>query len=207
MVIQARQQKAIVEARKGAADYVPHVSQDEVIRLIQAAEGAARTPRQGRRDGLLIATMFDGCLRVSEALQFTPSSLKHIATGWLGSFTGKGGKFGEVALSPSLVAQLQRYAYEGEVKPNERIFPFSRQQAHHIVKRAFDLTGIIKPDGVGFDHILRHSGAIARLAATGNPKALQDQLRHQSAKMTLRYLKTLSAKESLVIQQGVDFGW
>ena len=51
---------------------------------------------------------------------------------------------------------------------------------------------------------LRHSGAIARLEATGNPKALQDQLRHFSARMTLRYMKTLPAKRSLEISQGVD---
>jgi DNA invertase Pin-like site-specific DNA recombinase len=43
--------------------------------------------------------------------------------------------------------------------------------------------------------------------ATGNPKAVQDQLRHKEAKMTLRYLKTLSSLESLKIQQKVDFGW
>jgi integrase len=60
---------------------------------------------------------------------------------------------------------------------------------------------------VGTVHVLRHSGAIARLAATGNPKAVQDQLRHKEARMTLRYLKTLSAQESIKIQQGVDFGW
>lgn len=42
--------------------------------------------------------------------------------------------------------------------------------------------------------------------ADGNPKALQDQLRHQDARMTLEY-QTVSAKRSLEIQQGVDFGW
>ncbi len=31
--------------------------------------------------------------------------------------------------------------------------------------------------------------------------------RHKSALMTMRYLKTLSADESLKIQQAVDFGW
>ena len=41
----------------------------------------------------------------------------------------------------------------------------------------------------------------------GYPKAVQDQLRHKEARMTLRYLKTLSAQESIKIQQGVDFHW
>jgi integrase len=65
------------------------------------------------------------------------------------------------------------------------------------VDRAFEKAGIRKPEHVGTVHVLRHSGAIARLAATGNPKAVQDQLRHKEAQMTLRYLKTLSSLESL----------
>jgi integrase len=42
---------------------------------------------------------------------------------------------------------------------------------------------------------------------TGNPKALQDQLGHANAEMTIRYMKTLSKAETLKIQQGVDFKW
>ena len=50
-----------------------------------------------------------------------------------------------------------------------------------------------------------HSGAIEWLKQTGNPKAVQDQLRPKSPLMTMRYLKTLSADESLSIQQKVDY--
>ena len=89
-----------------------------------------------------------------------------------------------------------------------RIFPITRSRTFRIVQAAFDKAGIPRPerarDRVGAVHILRHSGAIARLQAMGNPKAVQDQLRHKSAAMTLRYLKTLSADESLRIQQKVE---
>jgi len=37
---------------------------------------------------------------------------------------------------------------------------------------------------------------MARLRETGNPQALQEQLGHTTAKMTLRYLKTLTADEA-----------
>jgi len=91
------------------------------------------------------------------------------------------------------------------------IFPISRSQCFRVVCDAFDKAGVRRPtrdnDRVGAVHILRHSGAIERLRQTGNPKALQDQLRHKSAQMTLRYLKTVSADESLKIQQGIDFHW
>lgn len=105
------------------------------------------------------------------------------------------------------MANLQSYAYRAELSPDLPFFPISRARVHQVMKEAFDAAGIVKPEHVGAVHVLRHSGAIARLEQTGNPKALQDQLRHQDTRITLKYLKTVSAKRSLEIQQGVDFGW
>ena len=127
--------------------------------------------------------------------------------GWSAWVTGKGGKRGEVALSISLVAQLQAFAYQTELVTDCPFFPVTRGRVHQIVRQAFEVVGINKPPHVGAIHVLRHSGAIARLEATGNPKSLQDQLRHADARMTLTYLKTVSAKRSLEIQKGVDFRW
>ena len=112
-----------------------------------------------------------------------------------------------MAVSASLVARLHQYAYQHSIAPGGRFFAFNKHRVWQIVNRAFELTGIPKPGHVGTVHVLRHSGALARLAQTGNPKALQDQLRHVDARMTIRYLKTLSAAESLRINQGVDFRW
>ena len=124
---------------------------------------------------------------------------------------GKGSKPGVVAISASIAAELQSYCYRAKIGESERIFPVSRSQAFRIVTQAFDKAGIPRPskerDHVGGVHILRHSGAIERLRLTGNPRATQSQLRHKSALMTMRYLKTLSADESLKIQQAVEFQW
>jgi len=121
---------------------------------------------------------------------------------------GKGTKPGKVAISASLAAELQSHCYRLKIVEKDRIFPISRSQCFRIVCDAFDHAGVRRPtravDRVGAVHILRHSGAIERLRQTGNPKALQDQLRHKSAQMTLRYLKTISADESLKIQQSVE---
>ncbi len=65
--------------------------------------------------------------------------------------------------------------------------------------------GVVKPDGVGTIHVLRHSGTLERLRVTRIPKAIQDQLRLSSARMTLRYMKTLVTEESLATNQAVDF--
>lgn len=197
---------AIRQSRNGETDFVPHLTIDEVQNLAHFARLAARTGK-GERDSLLITTIFDGCFRVSEALGLTPNSLIQSSDGWVARITGKGKKAGEVAISASLAAMLQSYAYRFSIKPDQGLFPINSSRVWQIVDRAFEHAGIQKLDNVGTVHVLRHSGAIARLARTRNPKALQDHLRHKEARMTLRYLKTLSSQESLKIQQEVDFQW
>ena len=206
MTLARRSLPAIRDAEMGAASFVPHVDLAAVLRLIAAVtEGH---PRTGERDGLLIALLFDACLRVSEAIRLRPRDLSRTsAGGWVATVTGKGNKTAQVALSASLVANLQSYAYRTQLPPDQSFFAISRARVHQIMQEAFETAGVAKPEHVGAVHVLRHSGAIARLEQTGNPKALQDQLRHQDARMTLRYLKTVSHKRSLEIQQGVDFGW
>jgi len=197
---------AIRKSQDTAADFVPHLRIEEVQQLAKEAEGAARAGK-GERDSLLIQTIFDGCFRVSEALRLTPETLVQTPDGWVTRITGKGNKVAEIAISSSLASKLLAYAYNKGIKREDPLFPVTSTRVWQIVDRAFQKAGIKKPEHVGTVHVLRHSGAIARLAATGNPKAVQDQLRHKEAKMTLRYLKTLSAQESLKIQQGVDFQW
>ena len=199
-------QLAIRGAEAGAADYVPHLSIDEVRAIANATTG-----RHAERDRLLIMLLFDACLRCSEALGVRPCDLERTDNGWLVRIVGKGSKPGVAAISTTLAGELRGYAYDHQISPGARLFPITRPRAFQIVTEAFNRAGITRPsrdrDKVGSVHILRHSGAIERLKQTGNPKAVQDQLRHKSVRMTLRYLKTLSADESLRIQQSVDFGW
>ena len=121
--------------------------------------------------------------------------------------TGKGNKYREAALSTSLVAHLHQFCYKWEIPQNGRIFQITKWRAHQVLQRAFERSGVQKPPHVGAVHVLRHSGALERLKDTGNPQALQDQLGHATAKMTLRYMKTLTAEESVRINQQVDFRW
>lgn len=202
------QVSAIQRAEAGAMDYVPHVSTGQVKLM---AIVAGQNSRHGERNALLIKFLFDGCLRVSEALGVRPLDLQRTPDGWTVRVLGKGSKPGVVAISASIAAELQSYCYRARIGEGEPIFPVSRSQAFRIVTEAFDKAGIPRPskerDHVGGVHILRHSGAIERLRLTGNPRATQSQLRHKSALMTMRYLKTLSTDESLKIQQGVDYQW
>ena len=111
---------------------------------------------------------------------------------------GKGRKPRTVACPPSLADRLGSYAYDNGLNPNDCFFPVSRVRAWQIVKQAAARAGI---DKRVYPHLFRHGDAIYRLRATGNPKALQDHLVHASVGMTMRYLATLQAEESLRIQR------
>ena len=188
--------------------YVPHLSLAQILELIQTVQALTDRPKDKERNKLLVQFLFDSCLRVSEALNLRPQDLQSSASGWfIRVFSLKKRSWDVAAISPSIAAQLQAYAYRHQVKPDAVFFPIDRTRVFQIMKEAFERSGITKPEGVGAVHILRHSGAIERLRQTGNPQSIQDQLRHSTLSMTMRYFKTLTKEESLQIQQGVDFQW
>ncbi len=184
-----------------AADYVPHLTKEDCLKV---AEAAARG-RYADRNRLLVYVLFDTCMRVSEVINLRRDHLKETQYGWMVEIPqGKGHKAGVAAISRNVMNYIHDYCFRYRVTVRDRIFPFTRQRAHQIVGAAMKEAGIRKPEHVGSVHVWRHSGALERLRLTGNPKAVQDQLRHSSARMTLRYLKTLGAQESLRINQQVD---
>jgi len=107
-----------------------------------------------------------------------------------------------VALSDRLADKLRSYAYQIEVRQDEKSFPINRQRAWQILKELSRKVGIVKRV---YPHLLRHSDVIERLRQTGNPKALQHHLGHSSPIMVMRYLFTLTQDDSLRIQQQVEF--
>ena len=161
---------------------------------------------KGMRDALLIQTLFDGALRVSEGLSLTPSDIVRTEGGYRLRVVGKTG-YREAACSVSLAERLGFYAYQAELPPGDRFFPINKHRVWQIVDAAARLAGLEKPPGVGTVHILRHSGAIERMRLSGNPRSVQDQLGHASPAMTMRYWRTLAAEESLQIQEAVEFAW
>jgi integrase len=188
-----------------ADDFVSHLSPGDVKLM---AVMAGKNPRHGERNAVLILTIFDGALRESEVLKVRPIDIKQMSDGYELHIYGKGSKPGIVAITAATAQQLTSYAYHAKIQEMDRIFKITRSQVFRIVQDAYKRAGIRQPsklnDRVGAVHVLRHSGALARLAASGNPKSVQAQLRHKSAAMTLRYMKTLTAKEGIAIQKGVN---
>ena len=154
------------------------------------------------RDKLLIMVLFQTGLRISEALALAPASIRNFEGKPAMEILGKGKKLRMVALPVNLKEKLESYAYRAKLEPRERFFDINRSRAWQILNEAREAAGLEKRV---FPHLLRHSDAIIRLRKTGNPKALQYHLGHNTPAMTLRYLSTLTQEDALRVQQEVRF--
>jgi integrase len=177
---------------------VPYLRPEEVSALLEGA----RKLRYGERNVLLIKVLYQCGLRISEALSLTPSHLTRFEGIPCLKVKGKGGKERLVHVPEALSSQLLAYAYQRGLKATDRFFNLNRKNAHKMLVKAAKLAGLTKRV---YPHLLRHSCAIERLRQTGNPKALQWHLGHNSMAMTMRYLATLTIEEALKIQAQVKF--
>jgi integrase len=177
---------------------VPYLRPEEVSALLEGA----RKLRYGERNVLLIKVLYQCGLRISEALSLTPSHLIRFEGIPCLRVKGKGGKERLVHVPETLSSQLLAYAYQRGLKATDRFFNLNRKNAHKMLVKAAKLAGLTKRV---YPHLLRHSCAIVRLRQTGNPKALQWHLGHNSMAMTMRYLATLTMEEALKIQAQVRF--
>lgn len=178
---------------------VAYLAQSEVKLLCETVQEG----RNGVRNSLLIKTLFQCALRISECLSLTPAHLQK----WDGrqpviEIIGKGNKRRMVSIPQRLVDQLRAFAFQERLTSHDRFFKINRSQAWRVITTAARKTGFTKRI---HPHLFRHSGSIERLKQTGNPKSLQMFLGHSSPQMTMRYLSTLSAEDSLAIEGQVEF--
>jgi len=174
---------------------VSYLTEEDISQLTQ---GCKR-----ERDQLLITLLYQTGLRISEALALTPASIRNFEGRPAMEIIGKGRKLRMVALPVNLKEKLESYAYRAGIEPRMRFFKINRFRAWQILDEARKAAGLEKRV---FPHLLRHSDAIIRLRKTGNPKALQYHLGHNTPAMTLRYLSTLTQEDALRVQQEVEFG-
>ena len=174
---------------------VSYLTEEDVRQLVEAC--------RKERDRLLITLLFQTGVRISEALALTPAAIRNFEGKPAMEIIGKGKKLRMVALPVNLREKLESYAYRAKIEPRMRFFDINRSRAWQILNETREAAGIEKRV---FPHLLRHSDAIIRLRKTGNPKALQYHLGHNSPAMTLRYLSTLTQEDALRVQQEVEFG-
>jgi len=173
---------------------VSYLTEEDIRQLVEAC--------RKERDRLLITLLFQTGVRISEALALTPAAIRNFEGKPAMEILGKGKKLRMVALPVNLKEKLESYAYRVKIEPRMRFFDINRSRAWQILNEVREAAGMEKRV---FPHLLRHSDAIIRLRKTGNPKALQYHLGHNSPAMTLRYLSTLTQEDALRVQQGVRF--
>jgi integrase len=179
---------------------VSFLLESEVYQLADAA----KTSRQGDRDELLIMLLFQGALRISEVLAFTPGDRVRVGDKYcLMIRHGKGDKPRVITIPGPLYMRMGNYICEHNIGPGDKFFTITRFRALQIVKEAGIKAGL--EHRRLYCHLMRHSGAIARLKRTGNLESLKQHLGHSDNKMTLRYLKTMQAIESLEVESKVEF--
>jgi len=191
--------RAVRVIRRG--DYtrpVSFITEAEVYRMADVA----KTMRDGERNELLILTMFQAALRVTETIRLRVRDKATVDNKHILLVQGKGNKPRLVAIPEKLSYHLGDYAQREGLKLGDRFFPVTRVRAWQIIKGAAGKAGI---DRRVYCHLLRHGGAIARLKRTGNPKSLQIHLGHADMKMTMRYLATMQVAESLETESEVQF--
>jgi len=193
--------KALVPARgyalSKASRIVPYLTTEEVYQIADTCQG-----RNGERDKLLILTLFQTGLRISEALSITPRKIGVYNGHPMLYIEGKGSKPRMVSCPAHLAYQLKSFCFDKKLGLDDRVFKINRSQAWRIVSQRARQAGIQKRV---FPHLFRHSDAIERLRQTGNPKSLQLHLGHSSMMATMRYLSTLQEEDSLRIEQQVVF--
>lgn len=173
---------------------VSYLTEEDIRQLVEACKK--------ERDRLLITLLFQTGVRISEALALTPAAIRNFEGKPAMEIIGKGKKLRMVALPVNLKEKLESYAYRVKIEPRMRFFDINRSRAWQILNEVREAAGMEKRV---FPHLLRHSDAIIRLRKTGNPKALQYHLGHNSPAMTLRYLSTLTQEDALRVQQEVRF--
>ncbi len=179
---------------------IGHITLDQIHQLLNTIDKRKYNLRNTQRDKILIESLVDSCLRISELLNVTPVDIKNQEIRVL----GKGSKYRTIAISKQMAQKLIMFAQLTRTPPDKRIFNISRQLVHNMIKRTFKESAIKKPDGVGHVHILRHTGAILFLEKSGDSHALLKKLGHTTFKMMYRYLSTRAELSSLETQKEVD---
>src|SRR6266849_1481978 len=191
----SRDPQAIALARLDRAALPQYLTREQVQKLVEAC----RDYRNGR-DRLFIRAAFETGGRVSELVQIRRSDIdltnRQIRIRTLKRRTDKRRKVQHAArwipVSHSLVADLGVYLLALPLDENDfRLFPFTRQAAHKLIRAAGKRAGLVARGGREVSpHILRHSFAMNCLTQGVPITVVKELMGHASIASTMVYLKT-----------------
>lgn len=167
----------------------PKLKQREVITKEVIDEIIFKTEKL--RDRLLLELQARSGLRVGEVLKLRP---KDIEGRKVTLNSPKSGRESEMAFLPlGLGERLSVYIRQKNIRPEEKIFPFTYSSAREIVKKAGRLVGI----HLKIHDLRRHSATYA--SRNGVPLEVISKviLRHQDLRTTQIYLGKVGNEETL----------
>ena len=162
--------------------------------------GCSRKAPTGIRNRALLALLYRGGLRISEALALKPKDLD-AETGTLRILSGKGNKARTVGLDAGAFAVIELWLAARRKKRVGHQAPLFCTLAGKAIKAPYIralLPRLARKAGIEkrvHAHGLRHTHA-AQLAAEGIPlNVIQAQLGHSNAATTSRYLQHIAPQE------------
>jgi integrase len=182
-------------ARLVDAKLPKYFTRDEIARLLLACDRP--------RDRLILRTMWETGVRVSELLSLTSSSIDFAGEALRVVTLKRHGHMRAVPIRPALLGELARHIAAGGIAADRRLFGITRQRVHQIVRRAAGIAGL--PADRAHPHTIRHSFAIACVLARVPVLVLAEWLGHASLSATLVYTKILCADSRRYLGD-VDFG-
>ncbi|MGG7516932.1 tyrosine recombinase XerC [Allorhizobium undicola] len=166
------------------------LSPEQAERVVTREEQLQEEPWIAARDAAVLTLLYGCGLRISEALDLTPSDFAGEATSL--RVTGKGGKTRMVPLLPVVVSAVETYQAlcPHALPPQEPLFRGQRggklqqgiiQRQMQKMRAALGLPQSATP------HALRHSFATHLLSSGGDLRSIQELLGHASLSTTQVY--------------------
>jgi site-specific recombinase XerD len=181
-----------IPIKKRPHKVIDYLSEDLIKQLLAEPDISSAA---GRRDQVLLSTLYDTGARVQELADLTVRDVR-IESPAVMSITGKGRKTRHIPIMSKTATLLSSYLSEQKLTTpdkldhplffNSRGEKLTRQGVAYILKKYSDLCGFgnISP------HRLRHSKAMALTQADINPIFIRDFLGHADLKTTEIYSKT-----------------
>lgn len=199
-----------IKFKKTSKDTVNYLSIEGVKLLLQQPDTGTR---KGRRDLVLLSTIYDSGARVQEAIDMTPSAFKLEKPVTL-KIIGKGNKARLVPLMDAQIENLKCYLHENKLDApfanqfplfyNSRKEKLTRSGINYIVKKYADLARAENPAIIPVKlspHSLRHSKAMHLLQAGVNIVYIRDILGHVSIQTTEVYARADSRQKRAAIEK------
>jgi site-specific recombinase XerD len=204
------QRVLVIPVKKAARPALGYLSAEELGNLLGQVD---RSTREGQRDYLLLALLYDTGTRIQELLDVTPADF-HLTSPAFVRVLGKGKKERLCPLLPQTARVVSRFfEVEGhhveDMRPlfrNRRGEKLTRQGARYLLKKYLGGAAKTMPrlnrSGISL-HALRHTKAMHLLQSGVPIITIKDVLGHADVKSTEVYVQTdLEAKRKALEQGG-----